>query len=116
MDYNENKYWVEDSAALTEAEKLQMAKDLLELEREGILEYRNGTWGLAEGVEVEETSAGPVARFRKQNDAVPGELATSSTTSSGEPSEARVPPLTKATRPLSEGASSPDSDEEVSKQ
>jgi hypothetical protein len=116
MDYNENKYWVEDSDVLTEAQKIQFAKDLLELERQGVLEYRDGLWGLAADVEVEETPAGPVPRFRKQNDAVPGELATSSVTSSGEPSETRVPPLAKAARPLSEGSRSPDSDDEVSKQ
>jgi hypothetical protein len=68
MDYNENKYWVEDSDALSEAEKVQFAKDLLELEREGILEWRDGTWGLAEGVEVEETPDGPVTRIRNKEE------------------------------------------------
>jgi hypothetical protein len=63
MDYNENKYWAEGSDVLTEAEKVQFAKNLLELERQGILEWRDGTWGLATGVEIEETPAGPVARF-----------------------------------------------------
>jgi hypothetical protein len=116
MDYNENKYWAEDSDVLTEAQRIQFAKDLLELESQGVLEYRDGTWGLADGVEVEETPAGPVAHFRKHDDASPAELATSSTTSSGEPSETRVPPVAKAARPLSEGSSSPDSDNEVSKQ
>jgi hypothetical protein len=33
MDYNKYKYYVEDSDRLTEAEKFQFAKDLLELER-----------------------------------------------------------------------------------
>jgi len=61
---NDNKYWVEDSDALPEAEKVQFAKDLLELERQRIFEYRDGTWGLADGVEVEETADGPVARFQ----------------------------------------------------
>jgi hypothetical protein len=112
LGYNENKYWAEGSDVLTEAEKVQFAKDLLELERQGILEWRDGTWGLADGVEVEETPDGPVPRFRKQNDAVPGEFATSSTTSSGEPSETRVPPLAKAARPSSEGPGSPDSNDD----
>jgi len=68
MDFNKNKYWVEDSDALTEAEKVQFAKDLLELERQGIFEYRDGTWGLADGVEIEETADGPVARFRNKEE------------------------------------------------
>jgi hypothetical protein len=42
MDYNKNKYWAEDSGLLTEAEKLQMAAALVELERRGVLEYRDG--------------------------------------------------------------------------
>jgi hypothetical protein len=116
MNFNPDKYYVAHSNRLTEAEKIQFAKDLLELERQGVLEYRDGLWGLADGVEVEETPDGPVARFRKHDDALPAELATSSTTSSGEPSETRVPPVAKAARPLSEGSSSPDSDNEVSKQ
>jgi hypothetical protein len=115
MDYNEKKYWVEDSDLLSEAEKIRFAEDLLELERQGILEWRDGTWGLADGVEVEETPDGPVALFRKHDDALAAELATSSTTSSGEPSETRVPPVVKAARPLSEGSSSPDSNNEASK-
>lgn len=75
MSYNDNKYWVEDSDVLSEAEKVQFAKDLLELERQGVLEYRDGTWGLAPGVEIEETPEGPVARFRKTQGAIPGQLA-----------------------------------------
>ena len=63
MDYNENKYWVEDSDVLTEDQRIQFAKDLLELESQGVLEYRDGRWGLAAGVEIEETPTGPVARF-----------------------------------------------------
>jgi hypothetical protein len=66
--YNDNKYWVEDSDALTEAEKVQFAKDLLELERQGIFEYRDGLWGLADGVEIEETPDGPVACFRNKEE------------------------------------------------
>jgi hypothetical protein len=46
MDYNENKYWVEVSDALSEAERVQFAKDLLDLERRGVIEYRDGRWGL----------------------------------------------------------------------
>jgi hypothetical protein len=61
-DYNERKYWVEDSDALTDAEKVRFAKDLLELERQGVLEYRNGRWELAAGVEIEETPDGPGRR------------------------------------------------------
>jgi hypothetical protein len=53
MDYNEHKYWAE-SSDLTEAEKIQMAKDLRELESRGVIEFRDGRWGLAAG-EIEET-------------------------------------------------------------
>ena len=49
-DYNEHKYWTE-SSDLTEAEKIQMAKDLRELESRGVIEFRDGRWGLAAGVE-----------------------------------------------------------------
>jgi hypothetical protein len=52
MDFNTNKYFVENSRALTEAEKIQFAKDLIELERQGVIEYRDGKWGLAAGVEI----------------------------------------------------------------
>jgi hypothetical protein len=55
MDYNENKYWAE-SSDLTEAEKIQMAKDLRELESRGVIKFRDGRWGLAAGV-IEETSS-----------------------------------------------------------
>jgi hypothetical protein len=117
MNYNANRYYLAESKQLSEPEKLQLAKDLVELERQGILAWRDGTWGLVEGVEVEETSAGPVARFRKQNDAVPGQLAASSVTSSGEPSDAQgVPPLSKAARPSREGSSSADQDDQDSDQ
>ena len=63
MDFNSEKYFVENSDALTEAEKIQFAKDLIELERQGILEFCDGRWVLAPGVEIEETPEGPVARF-----------------------------------------------------
>jgi hypothetical protein len=49
MNYNERKYWVEDSELLTEAEMIQMAKDLRELERLGVIEFRDGRWGLVAG-------------------------------------------------------------------
>lgn len=62
MDYNERKYWVEGSDLLTEAEGIQMAKDLRELESRGVIQFRGGRWQLAAGVEVEETPEGPVAR------------------------------------------------------
>lgn len=65
MDYNESKYWV-DSDLLTEAEKVQFAKGLLQLENQGVIEYRDGHWGLAAGVEIAETPEGPVARFRNK--------------------------------------------------
>jgi len=63
MDFNSRKYFVENSDALTEAEKIQFAKDLIELERQGIAEYRDGCWRLVAGIEIEETPAGPAARF-----------------------------------------------------
>jgi hypothetical protein len=53
MDYNANKYWVEDSDLLTEAEKIQMAKDLRELESRGVIEFRGGRWRLAAGTEID---------------------------------------------------------------
>jgi hypothetical protein len=62
MNYNERKYWVEGSD-LTEAEKTQLATTLRELERQGVIEYRDGRWGLAADVEIEETPDGPAARF-----------------------------------------------------
>jgi hypothetical protein len=49
MNYNERKYWVEGSELLTEAEMIQMAKDLRELERLGVIEFRDGRWGLVAG-------------------------------------------------------------------
>ncbi len=68
MDFNADKYFVENSDALTEDGKIQVAKDLLELERQGVLEYRDGRWGLAAGVEIEETPDGPVARLRNKEE------------------------------------------------
>jgi hypothetical protein len=114
MEHNENKYRVEDCDVLSDAEKVQFAKDLLELERQGILEYREGTWRLLDGVEIEETPDGPVARFRNQN-VTAHSAVTNSVASSGEPSETRVPPLEQAAQPLSQGPGSPDSDDEVNK-
>jgi hypothetical protein len=67
MNYNEHKYWTE-SSDLTEAEKIQMAKDLRELESRGVIEFRDGRWGLAPGVEIEETPDGPAARFRNKEE------------------------------------------------
>ena len=61
MDFNSDKYFVENSRALTEAEKIQFAKDLIELERQGVLEYRHGRWGLGPGVVIEQTAVGPMA-------------------------------------------------------
>ena len=62
MDFNSEKYFVENSDALTEAEKIQFAKDLIELERQGVVEYRGGRWRLAAGVKIEETPEGSVMR------------------------------------------------------
>ena len=99
-----------------ETRKRKFAKGLFELERQGVLEYRDGFWGLAAGVEIEETPDGAVAHFLKQKAAVESHCSQSSTTSSGEPSETRVPPLEQAARPSSQGPGSPDSDDEYSKQ
>jgi hypothetical protein len=63
MDFNTDKYFVENSHPLTVAEKLEFAKDLIELERQGVIEYRDGMWCLAVGAEIEEASDGPAARF-----------------------------------------------------
>jgi hypothetical protein len=60
MDYNEHKYWAE-SSDLIEAEKIQMAKDLRELERRGVIEFRDGRWGLVAGADSEETPEGEPA-------------------------------------------------------
>src|SRR5580704_3537244 len=46
MNHNSNKYYVEDSGLLTEAEKIEMARSLRELERQGVIEYRDGCWTL----------------------------------------------------------------------
>jgi len=56
-DYNEHKYWIE-SSDLTEAERIQMAKDLRELESRGVIQFRGGRWQLAAGGEIEETPDG----------------------------------------------------------
>jgi len=48
MDHFMNKYYVEDSDLLTEAERIEMARSLRELERQGVIEYRDGRWGLVE--------------------------------------------------------------------
>ena len=66
MNYNANKYWVEGSELLTDAEKVQMAKDLRELESRGVIEFRDGRWGLAADVEIEETRNGPGRFCNKQ--------------------------------------------------
>ena len=58
MNYNEHKYWAEDSDVLTEAEKVQVAKDLRELESRGVIEFRDGRWHLAAGGEIEQTPDG----------------------------------------------------------
>ena len=63
MNHNANKYYLSENKELSESQKLELAKALLELERQGVLEYRDGRWGLAAGVEIEETPARPVARF-----------------------------------------------------
>jgi hypothetical protein len=55
VDYNADKYLVEDSDLLTEAEKIQMATSLRELELKGVIEWRDGAWQLAANVESEET-------------------------------------------------------------
>jgi hypothetical protein len=48
MELNRDKYYLQHSDLLTEAEKIQMAKDLRELESRGVIEYRDGSWGLVE--------------------------------------------------------------------
>lgn len=52
MDYNENKYWIEGSC-LSEAEKIQMAKDLRELESRGVIQFRGRRWELVEQIKKE---------------------------------------------------------------
>jgi hypothetical protein len=107
QDYNRNKYYIENSTELTEAEKIRMAKDLLNLESQGVIEWCDGAWRLVPGVEIEESPDGPVARFREAGGAAPTSLSTSCWE---EPSERRrVHPLNNDAPSLSDGASSPDS-------
>jgi hypothetical protein len=68
MDHNTDKYWIEDSELLTEAEKTRLATALRELERQGAIEYRDGRWRIAADVEIEETPEGPAARFRSKEE------------------------------------------------
>jgi hypothetical protein len=68
MNHNANKYYLPENKELSESQKLELAKALLELERQGVLEYRDGRWGLTAGVEIEETPAGPVARFLNKDE------------------------------------------------
>ena len=63
MSHNANKYYLPESKELSESQKLELAKALRELERQGVIEYRDGRWGLAAGVEIEETPGGPVTHF-----------------------------------------------------
>lgn len=107
-----NKYFVEDSGLLSDAEKICIAQALHELENQGLLEYRDGFWSLAAGVEIEEARDG-FTRFPRQEPAAESQFAQTSTPSSGEPSETRVPPLEQAAQPSSQGPGSPDSDDEV---
>ena len=66
MDYNADKYLVEDSDLLTEAEKIEMARSLRQLELEGVIEWRDGAWQLAANVETEEPSQSPVEHSRNK--------------------------------------------------
>lgn len=68
MDLNKDKYYVEGADVLSEPEKLQMAKDLLELEGRGVIEYHDGRWRLAAGVEIEGTPGRPVIHFRNKKE------------------------------------------------
>ena len=69
MDYNEHKYWTE-SSDLTEAEKIQMATALRELESLGVIEYRDGRWGIAAFAEIEEMPGGPAPSFRTEEEGI----------------------------------------------
>jgi hypothetical protein len=62
MDYNLNKYYVADSGLLTEAEKIEMARSLRQLELKGVIQWRDGVWQLAANVKSEVTSRPPVGR------------------------------------------------------
>jgi hypothetical protein len=68
MDFNKDKYYVENSGLLTQAEKIQLAKDLRELESRGVIEFRDGRWELAAGAEIAETPDGPVARLSNKQE------------------------------------------------
>ena len=74
MELNKHKYYLQHSDGLTEAEKIQMAKDLIELERQGVIEYRDGRWQLAAGVESDDTPEGLHSnREEKEEDATDGD-------------------------------------------
>lgn len=62
MNHNANKYYLPENKELSDSQKLGLAKALLELERRGVIEYRDSRWELTGGVEIEETPDGPVAR------------------------------------------------------
>jgi hypothetical protein len=68
MNHNANKYYLPENKELSESQKLGLAKALLELERQGVIEWRDGAWQLVTGVEIEETSDGPAARFLDTDD------------------------------------------------
>ena len=73
MDYNADKYLVEDSDLLTEAEKIEMARSLRQLELKGVIEWRDGAWQLAANVESEVASQPPAGRSRnKEKGPCPG--------------------------------------------
>lgn len=67
MNYNEHKYWVE-SSDLTEAERIQMAKDLRELESRGVIQFRDGCWELAAGAEIADTPDDQMARLSNKEE------------------------------------------------
>lgn len=68
MNHNANKYYLPESKELSESQKLELAKALLELERQGVLQYHDGRWHLTAGVEIEETPNGPLAHIPNEEE------------------------------------------------
>jgi hypothetical protein len=68
MNHNQRKYWVEGSELLTEGEMIQMARDLRELERQGVIEFRDGRWALSAGAEIADMPDDQMARLSNKEE------------------------------------------------
>jgi hypothetical protein len=66
IEYNKNRYYVAESAVLPEKARLQIASDLRELAKHGVICWADDKWKLAEGVEVREDQNGNVIVLYKR--------------------------------------------------